>query len=395
MLLLCFSKWFPRVRATLVGLGCLALGIVAEIGCPELQAGDWPIVRGNVLGTGVAEGKLPSSPKVLWEFKTGIDQAGFEGTPVIADGRVFLGDFIGHVYAIDLKTGQLVWKVKEKDGFLAAGCCSNGILVMGDFSGNIFGYKMSDGTKVWSVEIDSQIVRGGNLIGEDVLLSTDAGSLIGLELSTGKEKWKYATGDQLNSTASIWKQQALLGGCDSRLHQVDLTKGTPLRESLDLGAPTLSTPNIIGDIAIVPTQPGNVYAIRIDTGETLWSYNPDQSLNTDIRTSSATLAQYKDGKLDGIVVVPSRNRRLLGLDASNGKLKWEAVLRKRAEAAPVVCDGRAWIGGTDGMIYSISLVDGKETWSYQMSGQILASPAVAENRLIIASEKGSVVCFGE
>jgi outer membrane protein assembly factor BamB len=46
------------------------------------------------------------------------------------------------------------------------------------------------------------------------------------------------------------------------------------------------------------------------------------------------------------------------------------------------------------MVYGISL-DGKETWSYQLSGQILASPAIAEDRLIIATEKGSVVCFGK
>jgi outer membrane protein assembly factor BamB len=36
-----------------------------------------------------------------------------------------------------------------------------------------------------------------------------------------------------------------------------------------------------------------------------------------------------------------------------------------------------------------------ETWSYQLSGQILASPAVADGKLYIATEKGSIVCFGQ
>lgn len=355
---------------------------------------DWPLARGDARGTGVASGTLPAEPKVLWEYKTGDDKAGFEGTPIIADGKVLVGDFEGTVHAIDIQTGNSVWKAKGKEGFTTAGAVSNGMFVIGDFSSNIYCFRVSDGEQLWSIESEHQVINGGNFIGDEVLLSSDSGVLFALDLKSGKQKWSYETGDQLRSSASLWKSVALLGGCDSRLHKIDVEKGVALGESYSLMSPTLSTPNIIGDIAILPTQPGVVFAIRLDTNETLWSYTPDASLNTDIRSSSATLATVNNGKIDGIVVVPSRNKRLLGIDAATGKLKWEAVLKKRSDASPVICDGRAWLGASDGMVYGISL-DGKETWSYQLSGQILASPAIANDRLVIATEKGSVVCFGK
>ena len=382
-------------RLSMVTRLLIASLLVCMHGLIAFAAGsDWPLVRGDASGTGVAVGKLPADPKVLWEYKTGDEKAGFEGTPIIADGKILIGDFEGNVHAIDLRTGKIVWKAKGKEGFTTAGAVSNGMFVIGDFSSNIYCFRVSDGEQVWSVESEQQVINGGNFIGNDVLLSSDSGTLFALDLKTGKQKWNFETGDQLRSSASLWKSVALLGGCDSRLHKIDVEKGVALGEGYSLMSPTLSTPNIIGDIAILPTQPGVVFAIRLDTNETLWSYNPDPSMNTDIRSSSATLATITDGKIEGIVVVPSRNKRLLGIDAATGKLKWEVVLKKRSDASPVICDGRAWLGASDGMVYGISL-DGKETWSYQLSGQILASPAIAEDRLIIATEKGSVVCFGK
>jgi len=129
---------------------------------------DWPLVRGDASGTGVAVGKLPAEPKVLWEYKTGDEKAGFEGTPIIADGKVLIGDFEGNVHAIDLRTGKIVWKAKGKEGFTTAGAVSNGMFVIGDFSSNIYCFRVSDGEQVWSVESEQQVINGGNFIGNDV-----------------------------------------------------------------------------------------------------------------------------------------------------------------------------------------------------------------------------------
>jgi outer membrane protein assembly factor BamB len=75
-------------------------------------------------------------------------------------------------------------------------------------------------------------------------------------------------------------------------------------------------------------------------------------------------------------------------------MRWEAVVRKRCDASPVICDGRVWVGGLDGTLYAFDLKTGEQSWSESLTGQLLASPSIAEGRLIAATDKGTIVCFG-
>ena len=370
------------------------LGLLAEV--PLVSIGfcdDWPVGRGNSASTATSDSKLPAKPEVLWEYKAGSDKAGFEGTPIIYDGKVIVGDFEGTVHAIDLITGKKVWTVKKKDGFVTSAAANQGKIVIGDFSGMVYCLEAKNGDPLWTREIEQQVASGGNFFEDSVLVTSEGGTMFALDLKTGEPKWNYATGDQLRSSPTIWKNYSLLGGCDGQLHKIDLAKGEKIGEGVPLQAPTLSTPSMIGKIAIVPTQPGVVLAIDVEAQKILWTFS-EASQSSDIRSSPASLGTFENDQLSGIAVVTTRNRRVLGLNLQDGKVLWEAVLKKRTDSSPIICDGRAWVGATDGQIYAIDLKTGMETWSYQISGQILASPAVADGRLVVATEKGSVFCFG-
>ena len=387
----CLSSSLKALRS-LVGLmlfACLWQNLDATG-----QSSDWPVGRGNSASTATAVCTIPAKPDVLWEYKTDSDKSGFEGTPIIYDGKVFVGDFEGTIHAIDLLTGKAVWKVKKKDGFVTSAAANQGCIVIGDYSGMVFCLDAKTGKEVWEKEIEQQVANGANFYGDNVLLTSEGGTMFAMDIKTGEPKWKFATGDQLRSSPTIWKTFSLLGGCDGKLHKIDLIKGESAGEGVPLQAPTLSTPSVIGKIAIVPTQPGVVLAIDVETEKIIWTF-AEASQSNDIRSSPATLGKFENDQLSGITVLTTRNRRVLGVDLRNGKVLWEAVLKKRTEGSPVICGGRAWIGAMDGMLYAIDLETGMETWSYQMSGQILASPAIADDRLVIATEKGSVFCFGK
>src|SRR4051812_33029148 len=60
---------------------------------PEVTATSWPLGRGNVLACGVAKTTLPDKPELLWKIP--IEKGAFDGTPVIAEGVVYLGDMDG------------------------------------------------------------------------------------------------------------------------------------------------------------------------------------------------------------------------------------------------------------------------------------------------------------
>jgi outer membrane protein assembly factor BamB len=41
------------------------------------------------------------------------------------------------------------------------------------------------------------------------------------------------------------------------------------------------------------------------------------------------------------------------------------------------------------------LKDGKQLWSYQIGQAVVSSPAVADQKIVIGSDDGSVYCFGQ
>jgi outer membrane protein assembly factor BamB len=150
---------------------------------------------------------------------------------------------------------------------------------------------------------------------------------------------------------------------------------------------------VVGSLAVVPTQSGQVLAYDVSSNEKKWSF-ADAERAQEIRSSPAifTVGENQAKKL---AVITTRNRRVLGIDLADGKLAWEAVVRKRCDASPVICDGRVWVGGLDGNLYALNVLDGTEVWSYQLSGQLLASCAVGQGKIIALTDKGTVACFGE
>ena len=65
----------------------LALAMVS-MGAIAGELTDWPVARGDASGNALSNCQLPEKLDVLWEYKTSDAKEGFEGTPVVADGRV-------------------------------------------------------------------------------------------------------------------------------------------------------------------------------------------------------------------------------------------------------------------------------------------------------------------
>src|SRR4051794_39311460 len=78
------------------------------LGPPATHADDWPVVRGDVLGTGVAKSTLPDSIDVVWKYPAGKDAA-FDATAVVAAGVIYIGDSAGTFHAVRLD-GTSIWK---------------------------------------------------------------------------------------------------------------------------------------------------------------------------------------------------------------------------------------------------------------------------------------------
>lgn len=69
-------------------------------------------------------------------------------------------------------------------------------------------------------------------------------------------------------------------------------------------------------------------------------------------------------------------------------LLWSFKTESEIISSPVIGFGRAYIGSTDGKVYSINLIDGKKIWEFDTGDDIEASPLILGDSIYIGSLNG-------
>ena len=66
----------------------------------------------------------------------------------------------------------------------------------------------------------------------------------------------------------------------------------------------------------------------------------------------------------------------------------------RVDSSPVIVGIAVFVGSSDGRLYALDRKTGKKVWEYEAGGDFVASPAVADGRLVIGNTDGTLYCFG-
>jgi polyvinyl alcohol dehydrogenase (cytochrome) len=167
-----------------------------------------------------------SGLKIKWQ----IPAAGpVNGTPAVADGKVYVGDGSGLLYAITT-AGSIIWKTQLQGPVTASVTVVGPLLTVGDLSGNIYGVRRDTGAVVWTTKPDSHplatifgsAVRLGTFVAYGISSNEEAatqdpnyhccsfrGSVVLLNSLNGKVLWKTYTisdADYANgaSGAGVW-----------------------------------------------------------------------------------------------------------------------------------------------------------------------------------------------
>jgi outer membrane protein assembly factor BamB len=344
---------------------------------------DWPLARGDALGTGVARSTLPDNLEKLWQFD--VPKGAFSSTPIVFNGMVYIGDLDGVVHAVDLIEGKERWKFKppESDGFKASAGYSNGFVCVGDLGGVFYCLDAATGKKLWSRKAEGAIDGSPAFYKGRVIFGSEDNNLYCVDLKSGKDVWKLTLPDQIQCTPTVLDNLAFLAGCDGNFHVVDLEKGTEAPPPVDIEGPSGQTPAIVGDTAYFGTEAGTFFAIDWKKRAVLWRWE-----NTAHAELIASVAALPDE-----VIFASHDRHVRAVDAK-GKVLWTFPTHGRIDSSPVVVENRVFFGSADGRIYALDRTSGKKVWEYEAGGSFSGGAAVASNRLLIASDDGILYCLG-
>jgi outer membrane protein assembly factor BamB len=342
---------------------------------------DWPVFRGNALQTGVAASSLPAQLDIVWKFKA---QDGFEGTAAVVNGTVYAGCLDEHLYAVDLKSGKERWKYKA-NSFRVAAAVRDGAVYIGDIEGVFHCVDATTGKVRWKFETGAEITSGANFAGDTVLFGCGDETLYCLS-TEGKKLWQFkVAGGPVLGTPAVVGDRTFVSGCDSTLHILDVTKGTELG-AVELGGQTGATVAVQGEQLYIGTMTKQVVAVDLKKADVAWRFEPARRAN-DFYSSAAVTPD--------LIIIGCRDKRVHCLERATGKEKWSVATRGHVDSSPVVVGGRVYVGSLDGTLYVIDPSQGAVQKKLELGNKgILASPAVAENCLVIGTLDNELVCLG-
>lgn len=356
--------------------------VLVVLAATGLAFADWTVFRGNPEGTGVVEAKIPEQLDERWRFKTG---NAIEGTPVIADGVVYVGSADKHVYAIDLKSGKQKWKTLLDSAVLASPAYRKNRIYVGTVNGKLVCLNALDGSKIWDFEVEGTIKSGVNFHGENILLGSRDIPLycIGPD---GKKIWEFPIDGGSNGTPTVVGDRTFVAGCDSVFHILDTKTGKEIA-SLNIDDQAAATTAVLGDRAYVGTMgKSQMLAIDLKTPKKLWSFEAQRRQQPFYSSAAVT---------DQLVVVGSQDKYVYGIDRERGTERWSFKTDGQVDASPVIVGDRVYVGclSNDGNFYVLN-TKGQKIQELNLDSAVTSSAAVGPDCILVGTDRGTLYCLG-
>jgi outer membrane protein assembly factor BamB len=312
---------------------------------------------------------VPAARWRPWRFRMSND---VWGTPVVADGTLFVSSF--EVHALDIGSGERRYKTRDVAWALAVDA---GRVHAAD-GPHLYTVDAADGTERWRTSLDGWVYSLSAADG--VLCCGIRGGGVQLRsAANGAELWR--ADDAQQDYENPQSGPVLMGGAAyyygaGRLRCVD-PRGAGLRWSFPVGEDVPSHPVERGGVLYV-TAGTRVYALDAASGAERWRFE-------------APVVLFTPPALDAdAVYVADYLGTVYALDAATGRDRWRGVTGSRQGAEPVVVgDGMVLVGSGE-VLYAFEAATGRERWRYTARGEIVGSPAVADGLVHLGSRDHSL-----
>lgn len=312
-----------------------------------------------------APGHLNLNPslKVAWSASAGKGSSKYgklSASPIVYDGRVYTLDAAGTVTAFG-SGGSIAWRYSvmpegeknPENGFGGGLAADGGRLYAATGYGTVAALDAKTGKKFWEQKVGVPVRSSPSAAGDRVFVVTMDGVLYCLSGADGSEMWTF--------------------------------KGVPERASLVNNA----SPAIDGDTVVAPFSSGDVVALKISTGQVLWS---ESLARTRSASSLASMSDAARPAVDGgTVFAIGHAGRMIATSARTGERQWAITVPSLQQ--PWVVAETIFVVDTSGQMLAVTRRDGKIQWTAKLPGQTVqwSGPVLAGGKLWAVSSKGTLV----
>jgi outer membrane protein assembly factor BamB len=379
----------------------------------------WPMYRADPFNTGSSYSIAPDTNLRAWEQTTGESIA--SSSPVVVDNKLYIGinqGNHGYLNCFNSENGTLYWRFSANGVIEGAAAVSGNMVYFAatnydDDEAVLYCVNITTQMIEWTKSLDNVACCSPIILFAKLYICSNLGNqgkIYCFDKDTGVKLWDHLMNTgwimPYNCTPAVWTTitfKALYfltieqtGNHVTRLFRVNADNGSMswnevIGESHDLSIPsivTISGRAYVG--AIDQNGDTNIYCYESDAGH----YWNRVLLDGDVLSSSSPVT---DGTNLYVIAQDSTHDRshVYCLNALTGSSMWTPILiPSKVYSSPSVADGKLYFGSEKGIIYCLNTTTGDEVWTFDMAETLQSSPAIANQRVYIASSTGTITAFG-
>ena len=338
------------------------------------------------------------------------DHLRYTGTPVVADGKVFVLDTSAEVTALDAKTGAKLWRVR-----------------------------------ISPPDARTDTIGGGIAYGGHRVYAT-AGypELLALDPANGGMIWRKQLTAPPRASVTFADDRVYIVTLDDQAQVLNAADGTPIWNHAGLpeseGVLGQASPAVDRTVAVTPYSSGEIFALRIETGRVAWQDNLISIRHTNALWSLTDIAtppvidrgrifavseggrfvsidqrtgqrvwQHEVGSNNmpwvagDFVFLLDNNNELVCVSREKGGVRWISQLQSYEDMekrkspvywhGPVLAGGRLILGHTLGQLVQVSPDDGRVLSTIATSDAVSVPPIVAGGMLYVLTDDGNLTAY--
>jgi outer membrane protein assembly factor BamB len=212
---------------------------------------------------------------VRWRFRLGP----CESSPLVVNGRVYVGDWHSHVYGLDATSGQPAWRFTTAGAVKGSLSYDDGRVFIGDYASHVYALQARSGRQVWRASAQDRLGGRGWFYsspavahGRVYIGSTDS-KVYSFGERTGKLRWSNSTGGYVYASPAVWRDLVLVGSYDHVFYAFDAATGA-VRWRFAANGAISGSASVVNGIVYFSTFNRRTYGLDARTGRAVWQY-PD------------------------------------------------------------------------------------------------------------------------
>lgn len=361
-------------------------------------------------------------PKPIWSESvgSGLGEGYSRLTPAIAEGKVYAADYDGTVMALDASNGTTLWAQElatelnpapesswyEFWNWFGSSAISartagavglgEGLVLVGTLDGEVIALDAATGTEKWRNLVSSEVLAPPTVGNGKVLVRTVDGKLFALDAETGKRAWLYDRTVPVLSlrgtSSAVSARGAAVASFDSgKVTAIFIENGRVIwekglvpasgRSEFDRVGDVDADPVIVEDTVYVVSYHGQIAALDLRSGETLWQRE---------QSSFGKLGVDADN-----VYVTNEQSHVRAIERRSGATVWtQDSLHDRALTGTAAFGNHVVVGDFEGYVHFLAKDDGRYLGRYEVDDDGIASaPVVVDDTLYVYGRSGELAAF--